>query len=29
ALPGDYNVYPGHGEITTLARERDTNPGMA
>ncbi|MEW5827079.1 MAG: MBL fold metallo-hydrolase [Candidatus Bipolaricaulota bacterium] len=26
ALPGDWLVYPGHGEPTTLARERSTNP---
>jgi glyoxylase-like metal-dependent hydrolase (beta-lactamase superfamily II) len=25
ALPGDYEVYPGHAESTTLARERATN----
>ncbi len=25
ALPGDYSVYPGHGEATTLERERRTN----
>jgi len=25
-LPGDLTVYPGHGEITTLQRERETNP---
>ena len=24
-LPGDYDVYPGHAEITTLERERKTN----
>ena len=27
-LEGDYNVYPGHGEATTLDRERNTNPYM-
>ena len=27
-LEGDYNVYPGHGESTTLDRERNTNPYM-
>ena len=26
ALPGDYTVYPGHGEATTLERERRNNP---
>jgi hydroxyacylglutathione hydrolase len=26
ALPGDFAVYPGHGESTTLACERDINP---
>lgn len=25
-LPGDVTVYPGHGPVTTLARERRTNP---
>lgn len=25
-LPGDYTVYPGHGEATTLSRERLQNP---
>ena len=25
-LPGDYKVYPGHGEYTTLERERKMNP---
>lgn len=25
-LPGDYAVYPGHGEATTLERERRRNP---
>lgn len=25
-MPGDYTVYPGHGEITTLERERLYNP---
>ena len=25
-LAGDYTVYPGHGEETTLAAERETNP---
>ena len=28
-LPGDYRVLPGHGENTTLARERAVNPYMA
>ena len=28
ALPGDYQVLPGHGEQTTLNRERRTNPFM-
>ena len=26
ALPGDYTVYPGHGEFTTLQHERENNP---
>ena len=26
ALPGDYRVFPGHGENTTLAQERQYNP---
>lgn len=26
SLPGDYVVYPGHGESTTLAHERRCNP---
>ena len=26
ALPGDYGVYPGHMEQSTLERERRTNP---
>lgn len=26
ALPGDYRVFPGHGEDTTLAQERQYNP---
>ncbi len=26
ALPGDYQVYPGHGPSTTLAREKRANP---
>jgi len=26
ALPGEYDVYPGHGPATTLDRERATNP---
>ena len=25
-LPGDYQVFPGHGEDTTLSHERETNP---
>lgn len=25
-LPGDYRVYPGHGEPTTLSQERRSNP---
>ena len=25
-LPGDYRVFPGHGESTTLAQERQCNP---
>ena len=25
-LDGDYTVYPGHGEATTLAEERAGNP---
>ncbi len=28
ALPGDYTVYPGHGEKTTLSAERQYNPYM-
>lgn len=28
ALPGNYDVYPGHGSATTLAYERETNPCM-
>ena len=27
-LPGDFRVYPGHGESTTLAAERAANPYM-
>ncbi len=27
-LKGDYPVYPGHGDETTLQHERDTNPFM-
>lgn len=27
-LQGDYSVYPGHGEATTLERERKLNPYM-
>ena len=27
-LPGDYTVYPGHNEATTLQYERDHNPNM-
>jgi len=26
ALPGNTRVYPGHGEATTLDKERRTNP---
>jgi glyoxylase-like metal-dependent hydrolase (beta-lactamase superfamily II) len=26
ALPGDYDVYPGHGVFTTLNCERQINP---
>jgi glyoxylase-like metal-dependent hydrolase (beta-lactamase superfamily II) len=25
-LPGNYRVFPGHGEDTTLAQERQYNP---
>ena len=25
-LPGDYKVYPGHGESTSLSHERIHNP---
>ena len=28
-LPGDYTVYPGHGEATTLAAERKFNPYLS
>ena len=28
SLPGDYKVCPGHGETTTLAAERESNPYM-
>ncbi|HPE94480.1 MAG TPA: MBL fold metallo-hydrolase [Bacillota bacterium] len=28
-MPGDYVVYPGHGEKTLLSDERDSNPYMA
>jgi len=28
ALPGDYQVYSGHGPATTLETERRTNPYM-
>ncbi len=28
ALPGDYKVYPGHGEATTMEQERKMNPYM-
>lgn len=28
ALPGDLTVYPGHGEPTTLEKERKSNPYM-
>lgn len=27
-LPGDYDVYPGHSDATTLERERNYNPFM-
>ena len=27
-LPGDYRVFPGHGEATTLSFERENNPYM-
>ena len=27
-IPGDREVYPGHGSSTTLARERKINPYM-
>lgn len=29
ALPGNYDVYPGHGQSTTLEFERRMNPAMA
>ena len=29
ALPGDYDVYPGHGSATKLSFERNFNPYMA
>ena len=29
AFPGDTVVYPGHMGVTTLGRERDTNPFLA
>ena len=29
ALPGDYNVYPGHEGTTTLERERRMNPWLS
>lgn len=28
-LPGDYNIYPGHGSATTLDYERENNPYIA
>lgn len=28
ALKGDFTVYPGHGESTTLQKERESNPYM-
>ena len=28
-LPGDYAVYPGHGPVSTLSRERRENPYLA
>ena len=27
-LPGDYRVFPGHGESTTLTAEKQYNPYM-
>jgi glyoxylase-like metal-dependent hydrolase (beta-lactamase superfamily II) len=27
-LPGDFQVFPGHGEDTTLSHERANNPYM-
>ncbi|MGI6269476.1 MAG: MBL fold metallo-hydrolase [Candidatus Howiella sp.] len=29
ALSGEYRVYPGHGEATTLSQERATNPYLS
>jgi glyoxylase-like metal-dependent hydrolase (beta-lactamase superfamily II) len=29
AFPADTTVYPGHMGVTTLGRERDTNPFLA
>lgn len=29
ALPGEYKIYPGHGEATTLSRERISNPYLS
>ena len=26
SLAGDYRIYPGHGECTTLEQERERNP---
>lgn len=28
SLPGDYTVYPGHGDSTSLSQEREHNPYM-
>ena len=28
AMPGDYNIYPGHGESTTMEQERKYNPNL-
>ena len=29
SLPGEYQVFPGHGEITTMSHERKCNPYIA